>query len=192
VLIIAFGESILAAGIQYTPYAFQRDRTVALIVSFTITALMAHLYVYQAGAQLSAAITATNTPAYTGELASYIHLTMFAGIIISAVGDKLVIAHPTGHDGFAWILAITGGPALFLAGRDALGYATFSVLLWHWPIGIVLLAIAVPATRHLPAIGVAAVTATVLAGMAITSWIIWRRNPYQPLTPTAPGGRHPR
>jgi low temperature requirement protein LtrA len=192
VLIIAFGESILAAGIQYTPYAFERDRTIALIVSFTITALMAHLYVYQAGAQLSAAITATNTPAYTGELASYIHLTMFAGIIISAVGDKLVIAHPTGHDGLAWILAITGGPALFLAGRDALGYATFSILLWHWPIGIVLLAIAVPATRHLPAIGVAAVTATVLAGMAITSWIIWRRNPYQPLTPTAPGGRHPR
>jgi low temperature requirement protein LtrA len=189
VLIIAFGETILAAGIQFSPYAFERERTAALIVSFTITALLAQIYIFRAGALLPAAMAATNAPAYVGELASYAHLTMGAGIIISAVGDKIVIAQPIGPTNLASRLVIAGGGALFLVGRAALDYATFSRVSRSRPVGIILLAAAVPATRHLPAIGVAAVTATVLAGIAVTNWLVVRRNPRQPRPPHASDGR---
>lgn len=183
VLIVAFGETILASGIQFTPYGFQPARTAALIVSFTISVLLARIYIFRAGALLPEAIAATKAPAYIGELASYAHLTMAAGIVVTGVGDKTIIAHPLGHADLARILVITGGSALFLAGRAALDYATFSYVSRTRPAGIILLAAAVPITRTLPVIGVAAVTATVLAGIAITNWIVWWRNPRAPLPP---------
>ncbi len=51
---------------------------------------------------------------------------------------------------------------MFLVGRAALDYATFSRVSRSRLVGVVLLAATVPATRHLPAIGVAPVTAAVL------------------------------
>ena len=73
VLIIAFGETILSSGIEFSPYAFERERTAALIVSFIITLLLVRTYIFRAGALLPEAIAATNAPAYAGELASYAH-----------------------------------------------------------------------------------------------------------------------
>ncbi len=45
---------------------------------------------------------AARASAYIGELASYAHPTMAAGVILSAVGDKTVIAHPLEHTDLAW------------------------------------------------------------------------------------------
>ena len=41
---------------------------------------------------------------------------MVAGVILTAVGDELVLAHPGGHAEPAILGAIIGGPALFLFG----------------------------------------------------------------------------
>ena len=62
-------------------------------------------------------------PKLTNDLArdgyTYLHVVIVAGVIVSAVGDELVIAHPTDalHDSGA--LVALGGPALFLAGLMA-------------------------------------------------------------------------
>jgi low temperature requirement protein LtrA len=192
VLIIAFGETILASGVEFSPYAFQRDHSAALIVCFIITVLLVRIYIYRAGEMLPHAMAATNVPTYIGELASYAHLAMAAGIILSAVGDKIVIAHPLTHANLAWTLVITGGPALFLVGRAALDYATFSRVSRTRPAGIILLAAAVPVTSHLQSIGVAAVTAAVLGAIATGNWIAWQRTPRSPLPPRAPAGRDSR
>jgi low temperature requirement protein LtrA len=191
VLVIAFGETILISGIQFTPYAFQRDHTAALLLSFTITVLLARIYIFRAGALLPQAIAATNAPAYIGELGSYAHMTMAAGVILLAVGDKTLIADPLGHPDTATTLVITGGAALFLVGRAALDYATFSRMSRTRPAAVAVLAATAPAAMHLPPMGVSAVTATVLLGLAITNWIAWRRNPRTPLPPPAPSGPRP-
>ena len=136
VLIIAFGETILSSGIEFSPYAFERERTAALIVSFIITLLLVRIYIFRAGALLPEAIAATNAPAYVGELASYAHLTMAAGIILSAVGDKTLIADPLRHPDRATTFVILGGAALFLIGRAALDYATFSRISWSRPAAV--------------------------------------------------------
>jgi low temperature requirement protein LtrA len=190
-LIIAFGEAILISGIQYAPYAFQRERTAAVILSFTITVLVWRIYLFRAGALLPEAMAATNAPAYIGELGNYAHLTMAAGIILSAVGDKTLIADPLRHPDRATTFVILGGAALFLIGRAALDYATFSRISWSRPVAVVLLAATVPVTLHLSPIYVSAVTATVLIGLAVANWVAWRRNPREPLPPTMPARSQP-
>jgi low temperature requirement protein LtrA len=53
------------------------------------------------------------------DIYTYLHLPIIAGIVLVAVGDELVIAHPTDdlHD-FGALVAL-GGPALFLGGLMA-------------------------------------------------------------------------
>ena len=41
-----------------------------------------------------------------------------AGIVVSAVGDELLLAHPDGHAGGKAVLSMIGGPLLFLIGTE--------------------------------------------------------------------------
>ncbi|MCW3814611.1 low temperature requirement protein A [Micromonospora sp. DR5-3] len=176
-LIIALGEAVLASGIQFSPYGFQRDRTVALLVSFLITVLLWQLYHYRAGALLKAAIASASAPARIGELAAYAHLVMVIGVSLSAVGDTLIITHPSGHTKWTWVVVIFGGPALFLLGRSMLDYVVFSRVSWSRPIGVLLLAALAPAALRLPPVVVAMVAALVLAGIALSNVVAWRLAP---------------
>ncbi|WP_157744660.1 low temperature requirement protein A [Micromonospora viridifaciens] len=185
-LIIALGEAVLASGIQFSPYGFQRDRTVALLVAFLITVLLWQLYHYRAGALLRAAIASASAPARIGELAAYAHLVMVIGVSLSAVGDTLIITHPSGHTEWTAVAVIFGGPALFLVGRSMLDHAVFSHVSWSRPIGVLLLAALAPAALRLPPVVVAMVAAAVLAAIALSNVVAWR------LVPRALAPPHPR
>jgi low temperature requirement protein LtrA len=52
---------------------------------------------------------------------TYLHLPIVAGVLLSAVGDELVLAHPTDELGTAGALVTLGGPALYLVGLAAFG-----------------------------------------------------------------------
>ncbi|MEV0152972.1 low temperature requirement protein A [Micromonospora sp. NPDC050686] len=176
-LIIALGEAVLASGIEFSPYGFQRDRAMALLVSFVIAVLLWQLYYYRAGTLLRAAIASASAPARISELAAYAHLIMVIGISLSAVGDTLIIRHPFGPTGWTWVAAIFGGPALFLAGRSMLDYAVFSRVSWSRPIGVLLLAALAPVALRLPPIVVAMVAVVVLAAVALSNVVTWRLVP---------------
>jgi Bacterial low temperature requirement A protein (LtrA) len=45
------------------------------------------------------------------------HLLIVAGIIVAAVADEFVLAHPTGHIDLETTVAVLSGPALFLVGN---------------------------------------------------------------------------
>ena len=45
---------------------------------------------------------------------TYLHVVMIAGVIVSAVGDELVIAHPEEHLHGAEVAAVAAGPAIYL------------------------------------------------------------------------------
>ncbi|HEX6967881.1 MAG TPA: low temperature requirement protein A [Micromonosporaceae bacterium] len=182
ILIIGLGETLLASGIEVTPYGFDRARMVALTVSFAITVLLALIYFHRAGQILPAAILASKNPGRVGELGSVAHLIMVLGIVISAVGDKLIIDAPLGRAEPAWVLVIFVGPALFLAGRALLEYAIYSRVAWPRPVGLLLLATVAPATIGLPPVVVAAAAAAVLAIIAVTSLYL-RRMLHRELAP---------
>jgi low temperature requirement protein LtrA len=177
VLIIAFGESILSSGSQFSPHGFQRDRTAALVVAFLITVLFWQIYYYRAGELLPAAIASSRAPAYVGDLASYAHLIMVIGVAVSAVGDTQIILHPFGETALSRIAVILGGPALFLVGRSMLDYAGFSRVSWSRPIGLLALGVLTPVTLLLPPLLVAVAATVVLAGVATSNVISWRLYP---------------
>ena len=45
---------------------------------------------------------------------TYLHVVMIAGVIVSAVGDELVIAHPTEELAGPEVAAVVAGPAIYL------------------------------------------------------------------------------
>ncbi len=89
-----------------------------------------------------------------------------AGIIVAAVGDELVLAHPTGHHAeLGAVLTIVGGPLLYLCGT-----ALFQgSLRRRWPIStgvaIVLLAGLCVVGGNFEPLTLAAMTALVLVGL---------------------------
>jgi low temperature requirement protein LtrA len=64
---------------------------------------------------------------------------MIAGIVVTAVGDELQIAHPLGHATPETTIALLGGPALFLAGHALFKYFVFNIVSIPRLVAIVLL-----------------------------------------------------
>ena len=111
---------------------------------------------------------------------NFVHLFIGGGIIVSAVGDELVLAHPDHADGRA-IAAIVGGPALYLFGNALFKWVTNDR---RWPplshmAGVALmLALLVPSTMHLlSALALAALVALILVLVAAWESLTLRRAP---------------
>ena len=61
-------------------------------------------------------ITTSDDPGRIGAYFHYIHVVLVAGIIGSAVGNDLVMAHPYSTLTTAQVLTLVGGPAVYLLG----------------------------------------------------------------------------
>ena len=76
---------------------------------------------------------------------TYIHILIVAGIILAAVGDELVLQHPSGHASPGAVATIVGGPALYLAGNALFKRLSAPYLPLSHLVGLGLLALLVPA-----------------------------------------------
>jgi low temperature requirement protein LtrA len=184
--IIALGELILVTGLAFRRGGLGADRSAALVVSFATTVMLWRIYIYRAGELSDTAIAAARDPVRVGLAQSYSHLVMVAGIVVTAVGQELVIAHPLGRARSAWTAVILGGPVLFLAGRAIFQYAVFARVSRNRPIGLLVLAVAVPVMLHLPPLLPAIAATAVLAGIAIADANRTWGHPPEP--PSPPGG----
>ena len=176
VFIIALGEPILVAGLAFSAGGVAPARTVAFVVSVATTAWLWRIYIYRAGELLSAAFAAVPV-ARLGRWAGYIHLVMVAGIVVTAVGNELVIAHPAGRTTLAAALVILGGPALFLTGRAGFEYLVFARVSWDRPVGVLVLAVLTPVMLLASMLVAATVAALVLFLVAHTDAARARHRP---------------
>jgi low temperature requirement protein LtrA len=114
-IIIALGESIVTTGATTSELGIDTVTAAAFATAFLTTAGLWWLYFTAvariAERRLEEAVDRTTLArdAYT-----YLHVLLVAGVVVSAVGDELVIAHPRVSLGTAEVLAIVGGPALYL------------------------------------------------------------------------------
>jgi low temperature requirement protein LtrA len=114
-IIIALGETVIITGATTAELDLDLARLVALSFAFLATAAFWWLYfdyvavIAERRLELSADRTRLARDGYT-----YLHAVMVAGIIVSAVGDELVIAHPLDELPTAELLVVAGGPALYL------------------------------------------------------------------------------
>ncbi|MBN9085144.1 MAG: hypothetical protein BGP06_19830 [Rhizobiales bacterium 65-9] len=115
--IVALGETLLASGATMAR-AENWDVPIlsALLATFLGTLAMWWLYFGTSSKDATNAITHSDDPGRIGAYFHYVHAILVGGVIATAVGNDLVLAHP--HDGLklAYALTLSGGPALYLLG----------------------------------------------------------------------------
>ena len=121
-VIIALGESIVLAGATASDTGLSIEVVSALLLAFLSSTALWWLYFGQvAGTVFERIRTATleERGQIGRDIYTYLHLPIVAGIVLVAVADELVIAHPTDDLHDAGALVALGGPALFLVGLMA-------------------------------------------------------------------------
>ena len=125
-IIIALGESLLVTGATFAGMAWTKAVVSALIVSFLGSLAMWWLYFDTSADVGTRTIADSRDPGRIARLVyTYIHLLLVGGIILSAVGDEFVLAHPVGHTDWPTAIAVVGGPLLFVAGTWSFRWAIF-------------------------------------------------------------------
>jgi low temperature requirement protein LtrA len=98
---------------------------------------------------------------------TYLHLPIVAGVIVAAVADELVLAHPEGHAETAGKAAILGGPALYVLGNAlSKGTITRRLPLSHLA-GLMLLALLAPFASAWSPLFLSASTSAILVIVAV-------------------------
>ncbi len=116
-IIIALGESIVVTGAT-ADLSLDLARATAAAVAFVGSAALWWLY-FDYVAVIAGRRLATSDDA--GRLArdgyTYLHLPIIAGIIVTAVGDEIVIVHPGEVLHTPELIALVAGPVLYLLGH---------------------------------------------------------------------------
>jgi low temperature requirement protein LtrA len=171
-IIIALGESILVTGATFSNLAWTAETVAAFVVAFVGSVAMWWVYFNIGAERGSRLIAGSDDPGRVARMAyTYLHIPIVAGVIVAAVADELVLAHPGGHVEAKAAAAILGGPALYLIG-NALFKRTSSkhVPLSHL-VGLGLLALLVPVCGFVTPLILSAGTTAVLIVVAIWEWM---------------------
>jgi low temperature requirement protein LtrA len=167
-VIVALGESILVTGATFGQLSFSAATVAAFVVSFLGSVALWWIYFDRSADHGGEVIEHSTDPGRLGRSAyTYFHLPIVAGIIVSAVGDELVIAHPGGHTGAATTATVLIGPALFLAGHALYKWAVFNRLSVSRLLAIVALAILAPVSLAVPPLALSGGATLVVAAVAI-------------------------
>ncbi len=183
-LLIALGEAIFVIGLSFSGSEFHTDQTAGFVLALATTILLWRIYFHVAGGVLGTAIDRSRNAARLATEMAFAHMVMIAGIVLTGVGFELFIFEPLGHLPASWLIAILGGPALFLIGRTALEYQVFARVSRSRVGGLLALALLVPVTLHVEPLTAGAAAALVLLGVAGADTRRARRHP--PETPTPP------
>ena len=114
-VIIALGESIVLTGATTAELELETATVAALAGAFIGTAALWWLY-FTSIVELAerALAEAADRTLMARDAYTYGHVLIVAGIILTAVGDELVIAHPTEELPTNELIAVVAGPALYL------------------------------------------------------------------------------
>jgi len=186
-VIIVLGESIVITGATASDAGLDGPVVAALVSAFGTTVALWWLYFGRIATGSAHTEAVDDTPGRVGRDAyTYLHLPIVAGVLLSAVGDELVLAHPADRLGTAGALVTLGGPALYLVGLAAFGHRIGR----RQPVaGLVVAAgllAAVPLAARLDGLVIAISVTIVLAALAAMEGGLGRRH-----APDATAGARP-
>jgi low temperature requirement protein LtrA len=166
-MIIALGESILVTGATFAGLDWSAATIAAFVVSFIGSLAMWWLY-FDTGAEAGAeTIAHAQDPGRIARLAyTYIHLFLVAGVVVAAVADEFVLAHPLGHSDAKTVITVLGSAALYLLGNLLFKWAITGRLRHAHLVAIGLLAALAPFGAQLAPLLLSALATAVLVGMA--------------------------
>lgn len=125
-IIIALGEAVLITGATFATLAQDAITWAALASCFFGSVAMWWIY-FDIGAKRATSLIEHSEQA--GLIArnayTYLHIPIVAAIIITAVGDDLVLTHPSGQVDLPFLLTSVGGPWLFLMANMLFKWSTW-------------------------------------------------------------------
>ena len=116
-IIIALGEGIIVTGATFAQLQPSTETILAFLSAFIGSVAMWWIYFDVGARRGSELIEHDDRPGSLGRKAyTYGHIPIVAGIIVLAVSDEQVLAHPTGPLEPFFIAALIGGAMLFIGG----------------------------------------------------------------------------
>jgi low temperature requirement protein LtrA len=168
-IIIALGESIVVTGATFAATAWTATTIMAFVVALIGSIAMWWVY-FHIGAEAGAEEISHSEE--TGKLArlayTYLHLPIVAGIVVSAVGDELLLAHPDGHSDMKAMLSMIGGPFLFLVGTILFKRSIRGIFQLSHLVGIGLLIVLTPFAHFLSPLALSSVTTAIM--LIVAAW----------------------
>ncbi|RYD60249.1 MAG: low temperature requirement protein A [Verrucomicrobiaceae bacterium] len=166
-IIIALGESILVTGATFSELAWSGEVVGAFGASVIGSIAMWWLYFDTASESGSHQISSSDDPGRLARLAyTYLHLLLVAGIILIAVADEFVLAHPGGHADSKTLITLLGGTAVYLLGNMLFKRIIGGNLPLSHIAGVVMLGAMVPFGSYLAPWLLSTLTTLLLIGVA--------------------------
>jgi low temperature requirement protein LtrA len=168
-IIIALGESILVTGAKFGELPWTTTTIGGFLAAFVGSVAMWWIYFNIGAERASRHIAGSSDVGRVARLAyTYLHLPLVAGIILAAVGDELVLAHPTGHTEVGTAAVLVGAPAVYLVGNLMFKRATATSPALSHLVGLALLALLTPASMRMQPLILSAATTLVL--VVVAAW----------------------
>ena len=175
-VIIALGESIVVTGATAAGFDITLARGAAIAVAFLGSAALWWLYFdYVARIAQVRLDKADDRGRLARDAYTYLHIPMIAGIIVTAVGDELVIVHPSERLSGPELATVAGGPALYLLGHVGFRLRMAGSLSWKRLGAALALCVVGAIGAVLPAIATAALALAVLVALIVAELVAGRR-----------------
>jgi len=116
-VILALGESILVTGATFAGLDWTATNVTSALLAVVGSIALWWIYFDTGATRAHHRMLASSDPGRQARVAyTYLHILIVAGIIVCAVADEMVLAHPDHLTGAA-TAAMIGGPALYLLGN---------------------------------------------------------------------------
>lgn len=113
--IIALGETVVLTGATTAGLELDFPTVTAFVAAFLSTVCLWWLYFnYVSDVFEKLLVNAENRTKMARDLYTFGHIPIIAGIILCAVGDELMIAHPSHYLQTPALIAVIAGPVLYL------------------------------------------------------------------------------
>ena len=179
-ILIALGESIVVTGATFADLSWTAPTGLAFVSAFAASIAMWWIYFHKGAEAGSERISRS---AESGRLArsayTYLHMPIVGGIILSAVADDVVLAHPDGHVDLNMAACALGGPLLFLVGTILFKHNIRGFLQLSHGVGIVALGGVALYASDLSPLVLSLLTTFVLIVVAIWESVSLRSNSVQ-------------
>ncbi len=120
-IIIVLGESIVITGATAAALELTTARMAAVVVAVAMASVLWWLYFNTVAARSSQDLGAASDERarLARDAYSYTHILLVLGIMLVAIGNEIVIAHPLEELDRAGLIVVVAGPVLYLLGHAA-------------------------------------------------------------------------
>ncbi|WP_448950331.1 low temperature requirement protein A [Labrys neptuniae] len=167
-VIVALGEALVSTGASLSD-AQDWDGAVllALLAAFFTTVAMWWLYFGTSSEDATHTIERSDDPGRIGAYFHYVHAILIAGIIVCAVGNDLVLAHPGEAPPWAHAVTLVAGPVIYLIGSAIYKKVVYGRIPRSHLLGAILLLALLAAVPALDMLAMAWMTCTILLGLGL-------------------------